>query len=130
MKKVLVTGANGHLGYNLTRLLVDDGYQVRVSVRDKNNSEKTRHLQNLGVEIVEADIMNVQTLKEAMREVDGVFQVAAVYNLTAKNPERDVKYPIITGGLNVLEAAKEEGVRKVVFTSSIVALGTVASGDP
>jgi len=129
MKKILVTGANGHLGYNLTRLLVDGGYQVRVSVRDKNNSEKTKHLQNLGVEIVEADIMNPQTLKKAMREVDGVFQVAAVYNLTAKNPERDVKYPIITGGLNVLEAAKEEGVRKVVFTSSIVALGTVASGD-
>jgi dihydroflavonol-4-reductase len=129
MKKVLVTGANGHLGYNLTRLLVDDGYQVRVSVRDKNNSEKTRHLQNLGVEIVEADIMNPQSLKKAMCEMDGVFQVAAVYNLTAKNPERNVKYPIITGGLNVIEAAKEEGVRKVVFTSSIVALGTVAPGD-
>lgn len=131
MKKVLVTGANGHLGYNLTRLLKDRGYEVRASVRDLNDPQKTHHLRALGVDIVAADVMRPQTLRAAMAGVDGVFQVAAVYDITAKHPEKDVQEPSIVGGINVLKAAHEAGVKKVIFTSSTTAVGNdINDGQP
>ena len=50
-KNVLVTGANGHVGFVLTKFLVERGYNVRASVRDKNNPELVSHLSSLDVEI-------------------------------------------------------------------------------
>jgi len=129
MKKVLVTGANGHLGYNLTRLLLEKGYKVRASVRDKNDSAKTAHLEPLGAEIVESDILKPDTLKNAVRGMDGVFHTAAAFNHTSQNPDKEVRQPIVTGSSNLLNAAKEEGLKKVVYTSSVVAVGTVADGE-
>ncbi len=129
MKKVLVTGANGHLGYNIVRILAENGYQVRASVRDVNDAERTKHLQLPGVEIVQADIMKPETLAAAMRGMEGLFHVAAVYSLTSKDPEKEVKEPIITGSENVLQAAKRFGIKKIIYTSSVAAVGTVAQGE-
>lgn len=128
MKKVLVTGANGHLGYNLTRLLVERDYDVRVSVRNSKDARKTGHLRKLGVEIVEADVMNAPSLRTAMVGMDGVFQVAAVYDITAKHPEKDVQEPSIVGGMNVLKAAHDAGIKKIIFTSSTTAAGNDTNG--
>ena len=57
-KNVLVTGANGHVGYALTKLLVERGYNVRASVRNKNEKDKILPLSKLDVEIVELDKMD------------------------------------------------------------------------
>ena len=51
MKKVVVTGANGHVGYSITKLLVERGYEVRATVRDASDSTKTAHLKALGVDV-------------------------------------------------------------------------------
>ena len=51
-KNVLVTGANGHVGYALIKLLLDRGYHVRGSVRDKNNPELVSHLSKLDIDLV------------------------------------------------------------------------------
>lgn len=126
MKKVLVTGANGHLGYNVTRLLLEHGYAVRASVRNSRDAARTGHLAPLGVEIVEADVLLPNTLVSAMDGVDGVFHVAAVYDITARNPEKNVREPNVTGTLNVLRAAKSAGVRRLVLTSSTTAVGNDA----
>ena len=56
-KNVLVTGANGHVGYALIKLLLERGYNVRGSVRDKNNPELVAHLSNLDIDLVELDLM-------------------------------------------------------------------------
>ncbi len=79
MDNVLITGANGHVGYSITKLLAKKGYTVRASVKDISNKDKTEHLAKLGVEIIEADIMDPQSLKNAVKDMDGVFQVAAVF---------------------------------------------------
>lgn len=129
MKDVLVTGANGHLGYNIARLLSEKGYRVRASVRDATDRSKTDHLRAIGVDVVEADLMRPDTLRRAMEGVDGLFHVAAVYNLTSKNPEKEVREPILQGSLNALRAAKEAGTKKVIYTSSVAAVGTVAAGE-
>jgi dihydroflavonol-4-reductase len=129
MKRVLVTGASGHVGNNLVRLLVEKGYTVRASVRNVKDPEKTKYLEPLGVEIVEADLMKPETLEAAVEGMDGVFQVAAVYALWSRNPQRDIIDPSVIGGINVLRAASKAGVKKVVFTSSVVAIGIDAPED-
>lgn len=129
MKHVLVTGANGHVGNVLARLLVEKGYRVRASVRDTSDAEKTRHLRELGLELVSADLMKPETLRAAAEGVDGVFQVAAVYQTHARDPQREIIEPSITGGMNMLRAAHAAGVKKVVFTSSIAAVGSDAPPD-
>lgn len=126
MKHVLVTGANGHVGYNLVKELLAHDYRVRASVRD---AAKAKHLKELGdVEIVSVDIMKTETLPAAMEGVDGVFQVAAVFAFHAKDPEKEIIEPSVVGGANVLRAAAKAGVKKVVFTSSTMAVGTHAEG--
>ena len=122
-KNVLVTGANGHVGYALTKLLVERGYNVRASVRNKNDQEKTLPLSKLDIDLVELDLMEPKTIDSAMDGIDGLFQVAAVYKSWAKNPEEEIINPSIIGGINALESANRAGVRKVVFTSSTAAIG-------
>lgn len=129
MDNILVTGANGHVGYNITKLLADEGYNVRASVRDINDIEKTNHLKELGVQIIEADIMKPETLKSAVEDIDGVFQVAAVFKTWSKNPIKEIIEPSVIGGINVLKAAKQEGVKKVIFTSGNVAMGSDGSSE-
>ncbi|SVE53771.1 uncharacterized protein METZ01_LOCUS506625, partial [marine metagenome] len=60
-ENVLVTGANGHVGFVLSKFLAERGYNVRASVRDKNDSELVSNLSSLNVEIVELDLMQPGT---------------------------------------------------------------------
>ena len=62
MKNVLVTGANGHVGYTLVSRLKEAGYQVRASVRDASDPARTEPLRALGAEVAEADILRPETL--------------------------------------------------------------------
>lgn len=129
MDIVLVTGANGHLGYNLTQQLVERGYRVRAGVRDVTSELKTRELKALGVEITHVDITRPETLSAAMKGVQGLFHVAAVYETISRHPERDVKQPTFTGTVNTLRAAVAAGVRKAVLTSSATTVGNDASRE-
>ena len=65
-KNVLVTGANGHIGFVLTKLLVERGYNVRASVRDKDNKELTKNLSEFDVDIVSLNLMHPETIEPAM----------------------------------------------------------------
>lgn len=129
MKKVIVTGANGHLGFSIVKQLKERGYTVRAAVRDTSNLKKIAPLKNLGVEVVEADLLDKQSLAEAFNGMDGLFQVAANFNLTAKDPVKEVIQPNIDGTRNSIVAAHETGVKKIVYTSSIAAVGTIAAGE-
>lgn len=126
MKHVLVTGATGHVGYNIVQLLLEKGYRVRAGVRDVTKAE---HLKSMGAEPVAANILDPASLEAAVAGVDGVFQVAAVYKVTAKDPQKEIIEPSIEGGLNVLRAAKAAGVRRVIFTSSVAAIGMGERGE-
>ena len=129
MKNVLVTGANGHLGYNLVKMLKEQGYHVKAGVRNIHDTDKTVHLKKLGAELVEADILKPEQLENAMKSVDGVFHAAAVFELNAKNPWKDVQEPTIQGSQNVLEAASRKKIKKLIYISSIAAVGTIARGE-
>ncbi len=130
MSLVLVTGANGHVGNQLTAHLVQHGYRVRAMVRKPDVAKRDIEiLRHPSVELVAGDIRDVDAVSRAVAGCEGVFQVAAVYSMHAADPQRDIIDPAVNGALNVLRAAREAGVRRVVLTSSLVAMGNRSTPD-
>lgn len=115
----LVTGANGHLGNNLVRLLINKGVPVRASVRNIKNKEP---FAGLDCEVVQADITDKQSLINALQGVETFYAVGAAFKLWAKDPKKEI-YDVNLGGTkNTIEAAAEAGVKRIVYVSSIAAL--------
>ncbi len=114
----LVTGGAGHLGNVLVRELLDRDESVRVLVLP---GEDTRSLEGLQVELVEGDVLDPDSLVRAMQGVDVVFHLAALVSIT-----EDKAYLLeavnVDGTKNIIAAAKQSGIRKLVYTSSIHAL--------
>jgi dihydroflavonol-4-reductase len=127
----LVTGANGHLGFNLVLALRAAGHRVRASVRSLHDAAKTAPLRELGdVELVAADVTDAAALRRACEGVDVLFHVAAVYSLTEKGRDDEILRSAREGAGNALRAAAAAGVRQVVLTSSTVTLPLTAPGAP
>lgn len=121
MSKVcLVTGANGHLGNNIVRLLIEDGFTVKAGVRDTTN---TAAFKGLECELVHTDILDRQSMLNALDGVDILYQAAAVFKHWAADPEKEIVEANIKGTEIVLEAAAACGVEKTVYVSSIAAVG-------
>lgn len=116
----MVTGANGHLGNNLVRQLLARGQPVRAGVRDPAHSTA---LQGLGCEVVRAELKDIDSLRQSLKGVDVLYQVAAVFKHWAQNPQAEIIEPNVQGTRNILRAAAEAGVRRVVYVSSIAAVG-------
>lgn len=129
---VLVTGANGHLGFNLAKALLAAGHRVRGSVRSLKDTAKSAPLKALGgVELVEAELSRPDQLRGAMEGVDLLFHTAAVYSIVAPGQAAQILDASIKGAEAVLRAAADARVAKVVMTSSVVALPlTVPGADP
>ncbi|MBF8300332.1 MAG: Nucleoside-diphosphate-sugar epimerase [Acidobacteria bacterium] len=123
--KALVTGANGHLGANIVRLLVAQGTSVRGLVRPKAD---VRGLAGVTVEVVHGDVLEPDSLPAAMDSVEVLYHCAAVYKTWAKDPAEIVR-PSVEGTRNVLGAAAKAGVKRVVFTSSVAAVGAATVPD-
>ncbi len=121
----LVTGANGHLGNNLVRALLNKRQRVRAGVRDLQN---TQPFEDLDCERVYAELRDKDAMLKALEGVDVLYQVAAVFKHWSKDPETEIVQPNINGTKIVLEAAAEAGVKKVVYVSSIAAVGH--NGEP
>jgi dihydroflavonol-4-reductase len=115
----LVTGANGHLGNNLVRLLLDKGIPVRASVRNMKNKDA---FANLDCELVQSDITDKPSLVKAMQGIEIVYAVGAAFKLWAKDPAKEIYDVNLSGTKNLIEAAADAGVKRIVYVSSIAAL--------
>jgi nucleoside-diphosphate-sugar epimerase len=113
---VVVTGGAGFIGSNLVDALIRRGLRVRII--DNFSTCNREHL-NPQAELVDADIRNVQAIKPAFAGVDCVFHVAALPRvpLSIEKP-LETHMVNVVGTLNVLTAARENGVRRVVFSGS------------
>lgn len=129
--RALVTGANGHLGYNLVAGLLAAGHTVRASVRSLDDAAKTSRVRALGdVELVQAELHMRDELRAAMEGIDVLFHAAAVYSYAEPERKQEILRASIQGAELALRAAADAGVRKVVFTSSVVTLPLTRRGAP
>ena len=126
MQIAFVTGATGFIGYHLAHLLQDSGWKIR-ALRRENSSHPL--LDTLHADWRIGDIRSFEDVRRAMADCSAVFHVAADYRLWAKNPD-DIYRTNVTGTENVLRAARESGVERVVYTSSVGALGLTKDGSP
>ena len=105
---VLVTGATGKQGGSVVRALLDYGHRVRGLTR-KPDSEKAMLLEEEGVEIVEGDFNDPDSIKKAMKDVDAVFLMGTSFE---EGIEAEVRH-----GITVADIAKEESLKHLVYTS-------------
>jgi dihydroflavonol-4-reductase len=124
--KTLITGGNGFVGSALARKLVGKGEEVRVTIRQGSN---TKNLEGLAVEKVYADIRDEAAIASALKGCRRLYHTAALYKVWLPD-EENLHQINIEGTRTVLDTALRQGVEKVVFTSSIAALGITPNGEP
>jgi len=118
-----VTGGSGFVGANLVRALLDRGWTVRALVRGA-----AANLDGLPVERVSGDLFS-PVLVDALRGCDALFHVAATYSLRRRDAV-EVMRANVDGTTSILAAARAAGVPRVVYTSSVAAIGVRADGRP
>ena len=126
MQKVLVTGATGFIGANVTRLLSERGADVRVLVRPTSDR---RNLAGLEVEAVEGDLRDPESVRRSVRGCRQVFHVGADYRFWARDP-REIYRSNVEGTTHVMEACLSAGVERVVYTSTVGTIGLAAHPAP
>lgn len=120
----LVTGATGHIGNVLVRELLARGEKVRALILPNESREP---LKGLDVEMVEGDVLDLDSVFESLRGVKGIFHLAGIISIMpGSNPT--VRRVNVEGTKNILKAAKEKRIRKLVYTSSIHAIRRVETG--
>jgi dihydroflavonol-4-reductase len=124
--RALVTGATGFVGAAVARALVREGWQVRALARPGSDR---RNIQALPVEVSEGNLADRPSLERAVAGCEALFHVAADYRLGAPDP-RQLYQTNVEGTRNILEASRQAGVRRVVYTSSVATVGIPADGSP
>src|SRR5262245_44288661 len=123
---ILVTGASGFIGGHVARALVGAGASVRVLLR---NTSSTDSLYGLSVERCYGDLRDPSTLRHAVARCETVFHVAADYRLWVPDP-RTMYSVNVDGTSNLLDAAAEAGVKRVIYTSTVGCIGLRSDGQP
>src|SRR5271167_4783254 len=124
--KVFVTGATGFLGSHVARVLADQGADLRLLVRSTSN---LRNLEGLNAETATGDLRDPGSLETAIAGCDTLFHVAADYRLWVRDPA-EMYRSNVDGTRAILEAARRNGVRRVVYTSSVATMGFTSNGHP
>jgi dihydroflavonol-4-reductase len=124
--KALVTGATGFVGAAVARALLRAGWQVRVLARGASDR---RNLQGLNVEVATGDLLDPDSLSPALAGMQALFHVAADYRLGARDPAPLYRINV-DGTRHLLAAARQAGVQRVVYTSSVATIGIPADGSP
>jgi dihydroflavonol-4-reductase len=124
--KVFLTGATGFLGSHVARVLAAQGAELRLLVRPTSN---LKNLEGLSAETATGDLRDPASLDNAMSGCDTVFHVAADYRLWARDPD-EMYRSNVEGTRAILEAARKNGVRRAVYTSSVATMGFTRNGNP
>jgi dihydroflavonol-4-reductase len=126
MTKVLITGASGYIGKHVTLQLLNQGYEVRASVRKLSKSAEVRdavtpHLidsnnLNSRLTFVELDLEKDSGWSDALSGVEVLLHTASPFPLVSPKDENDLIRPAVDGTLRALKAAKAAGVKRVILT--------------
>jgi dihydroflavonol-4-reductase len=121
MRPALVTGASGFLGWHVVQVLRQRGIPVRALVR------KPQAVKDLDAEVVPGDLRDASSVERAMAGCGLVFHVAADYRLWVRDPSEMFRSNV-DGTRNVMDAARQAGVERVVYTSTVGCIGFVKGG--
>jgi dihydroflavonol-4-reductase len=121
VRPVLVTGASGFLGWHVARLVAASGVPVRAMTRGRHP------VPELDVEVVQGDLTDPESLQRAIDGCSVVYHVAADYRLWSPNPA-ELYQSNVEGTRHLLQAAKEAGVDRVVYTSTVGCIGFPEDG--
>jgi len=124
--RTFVTGGTGFIGGAVVRRLLEAGHEVKALVRP---GADTRQLDGLQVDRVKGDLRDRESLRRGMAGCDWIFHVAALYSYWGYR-WKDFYETNVEGTRHVLEVARDKGVGRVVYTSSIAALGVHKDGSP
>ena len=124
--KAFVTGATGFVGSHVARVLAEQGADLRLLIR---SSSDLGNLQGLKADRVVGDLRDPASIEKAMAGCDVVFHVAADYRLWVREPEQMYRANV-EGTRGILAAARKNGVRRVVYTSSVATMGFTSNGRP
>jgi dihydroflavonol-4-reductase len=122
--KIFVTGATGFVGSHVAEALHAAGAQMRILTRQ---TSRTHHLDRLHADLVNGDLRQPEPLRSAVADCDAVVHVAADYRLWVRDP--DAMYAANVAGTHaLLRMAREAGVRRFVYTSSVATMGFRSDG--
>jgi len=114
-----VTGATGFLGSHVVRVLAEQGAELRLLMRPTSD---LGNLEGLNADRVVGDLRDGASITKALSGCDVVFHVAADYRLWVRDPE-EMYRSNVEGTRSLLEAARKQGVRRIVYTSSVATMG-------
>src|SRR5271167_3946033 len=117
--KCFVTGATGFLGSHVARRVLGRGADLRLLVRPTSRND---NIADLAAERVTGDLRDAESLRRGMAGCEFVFHVAADYRLWARD-RNELYQSNVEGTRNVLQAARDSDVRRVVYTSSVATMG-------
>jgi dihydroflavonol-4-reductase len=122
--KALVTGATGFVGSHVAQLLSAQGADLRLLVRA---TSRTENIADLKAERAVGELRDSDSLKQAMQGCDFVFHVAADYRLWVRDPQ-EMYGCNVEGTRAIIRAARESGIRRVIYTSSVATMGFTPTG--
>src|SRR5947207_2479691 len=120
-RPILVTGATGFIGWHVARKLLERGHVVRALARSESR------VRELAVETVTGDLRDPDSLRRAVAGCGTVFHLAADYRLWARHPD-ELFQSNVEGTRNLLTAARQSGVDRVVYTSTVGCIGVPDGG--
>jgi dihydroflavonol-4-reductase len=126
--KVFVTGSTGFVGSHVAKVLASQGADLRLLVRKSSNLSNLAGMQApQSMTTFTGDLLNPESLRPGISGCDFVFHVAADYRLWVRDPKQ--MYAVnVDGTRELLRIAREEGVRRVIYTSSVATMGFKTDG--
>ncbi len=121
---ILITGSNGLVGTHLIQLLLQQGKKIRALYRSHHPN-----IIHENIEWFKGDILDILSLEEAMQNVQQVYHCAAIVSFNPKEKEQLFKTNI-EGTANVVNTCLLKGVQKLLFVSSVAALGRIREAEP
>ena len=119
-----VTGATGFLGSHVARVLAEQGAKLRLLVRTTSD---LRNIADLNADRVVGDLRDPASIEKSLAGCDALFHVAADYRLWVPDPEQMYRSNV-EGTRGLIEAARKQGVRRIVYTSSVATMGFSSNG--
>ena len=128
MKNILVTGGTSFIGKHVIAQLIEKEYNVRTTVRDKSKSDQIisdlkEHLKkDISIEFFEADLLKDDGWNDAIKGCDAIIHVAGPFPMSYEGGEKELTGPHEDGALRVFRFVKENGVKRIVLTSSVASI--------